>query len=179
MKDNTGLKRSHSKQELQQLAELFEAARATRASPLPAATGAHLMLATNTCICKSCNTVIRDAADNEIKVIPCTATSESRFQNRCLLQVMNSLLLTATIDSFLGICRLRVGFPHAAKGQCYRTSKDYWQNWQGSAPGEQKVNRLLNTNCNKRHLRSTYVLRTNTRRKLHLSLLKYRKSKTA
>ena len=25
-------------------------------------------------------------------------------------------------DSFLGICRLRVGFPHAAKGQFHRTS---------------------------------------------------------
>jgi hypothetical protein len=30
-------------------------------------------------------------------------------------------------------------------------SKGYWQNWQETAPGEKRVNQLLNTNCNKGH----------------------------
>jgi hypothetical protein len=42
----------------------------------------------------------------------------NRFLNRCLLQAINRLLLTAIIDMdlinyLLGICRSRLGFPHA------------------------------------------------------------------
>jgi hypothetical protein len=47
------------------------------------------------------------------KIGPCISANRfTRFLNRCLLHVVNSLLLTAKSATLLGICRLRLGFPH-------------------------------------------------------------------
>ena len=65
-------------------------------------------------------------------IIDCKTRRVTRFLNRFLLHVINSLLLTEKRDSLLGICRLRLGFPHVYDNDDCIHSRHPYSQWYGT-----------------------------------------------